>query len=135
VSESLKNTRNVAIILVVAAAVYLIPGGGRVASTFEAALWAAFAFAIGFLGLRMYREHHMTLYGLGDRYRGLLYGAVAMAVFLYAVRTRMWYTLQVRGSELVQVHRWGGVGELVWFVLAALVVYSLVAVYRHARSY
>ena len=98
-SESLKNTRNVAIILVVAAAVYLIPGGGRVASTFEAALWAAFAFAIGFLGLRMYREHHMTLYGLGDRYRGLLYGAVAMAVFLYAVRTRMWYTLQVRGRN------------------------------------
>jgi hypothetical protein len=135
VSESLKNTRNVAIILVVAAAVYFIPGGGRVASTVEAVVWTAFAFGIAFLGLRMYREHHMTLYGLGDRYRGLLYGAVALAVFLYMVRSRMWYALQVRGGELVQVHRWSGVGEFVWFVLAALVVYSLVAVYRHARSY
>jgi hypothetical protein len=135
VSESLKNTRNAGIILVVAAAVYFIPGGGRVASTFEAVVWAAFAFGIGFLGLRMYRERHMTLYGLGDRYRGLLYGAVALAVFLYMVRSRMWYALQVRGGELVQVHRWSGVGEFVWFVLAALVVYSLVAVYRHARSY
>jgi hypothetical protein len=135
VSESLKNTRNVLIILVVAAAVYFIPGGGRVASTVEAVVWAAFAFGIAFLGLRMYREHHMTLYGLGDRYRGLLYGAVALAVFLYMVRSRMWYALQVRGGELVQVHRWSGVGEFVWFVLAALVVYSLVAVYRHARSY
>jgi hypothetical protein len=135
VSESLKNTRNVAIILAVAAAVYFIPGGGRVASTVEAVVWVAFGFGIGFLGLRMYREHHMTLYGLGDRYRGLLYGAVVLAVFLYMVRTRMWYVLQVRGSELVQVHRWSGVGEFVWFVLAALVVYSLVAVYRHARSY
>jgi hypothetical protein len=135
VSESLKNARNITIILAVAAAVYFIPGGGRVASTFEAALWAVFGFAIAFLGLRMYREHHMTLYGLGDRYRGLLYGAAALGVFLYMARTRMWYALQVRGSELVQVHRWSGVGELAWFVLAALVVYSLVAVYRHARSY
>ncbi len=134
-SESLKNTRNVAIILAIAAAVYFIPGGGRVASTFEAVVWVAFGVAIGYLGLRMYREHHMTLYGLGDRYRGLLYGAVVLAVFLYMVRSRMWYALQVRGGELVQVHRWGGLGELVWFVLAALVVYSLVAVYRHARSY
>ncbi|HTA34349.1 MAG TPA: hypothetical protein VK721_13090 [Solirubrobacteraceae bacterium] len=134
-SESLKNTRNVAIILVIAAAVYFIPGGGRVASTFEAVVWVAFGVAIGYLGLRMYREHHMTLYGLGDRYRGLLYGAVVLAVFLYMVRSRMWYALQVRGGELVQVHRWSGLGEFVWFVLAALVVYSLVAVYRHARSY
>ncbi len=131
----MKNTRNVAIILVIAAAVYFIPGGGRVASTVEAVVWVAFGFGIAFLGLRMYREHRMTLYGLGDGYRGLLYGAVVLAVFLYLVRSRLWYTLQVRGGELVQVHRWSGVGEFVWFALAALVVYSLVAVYRHARSY
>jgi hypothetical protein len=135
VSEQLKTTRNVAIILAIAAAVYFIPGGGRAAGTFESALWVAFGIGIGYLGLRMYREHHMTLYGLGDRHRGLLYGAVALAVFLYVVRSRMWYALQVHGGELVQVHRWSGVGELAWFALAALVVYSLVAVYRHARSY
>jgi hypothetical protein len=135
VSERLKHSRNAAIILAIAAAVYFIPGGGRAANTFEAALWVAFGVAIGYLGLRMYREHHMTLYGLGDRHRGLLYGAVVLAVFLYVVRTRMWYALGQRGNELVQVHRWSGLGEFAWFVLAALVVYSLVAVYRHARSY
>ncbi len=109
--------RNVAIVLAIAAAVYFIPGGGRAASTFEAALWVAFGLGIGYFALRMYREHHIALYGLGDRHRGLLYGAVALGVFVWVVRERMWYALQVRGDEIVQVHRWDGVGEFVWFVL------------------
>jgi hypothetical protein len=134
-SDTVKNTRNVAIILAIAAAVYFIPGGGRAASTFEAALWTAFALGIGYLGLRMYREHHVALFGLGDRHRGLLYGAVGLAVFLWAVRSRLWYALQVHGGELVQVHRWDGLGEILWFALAGMVVYSLLAVYRHWRSY
>lgn len=133
-SEQLKNTRNVAIVLAIAAAVYFIPGGGRAANTFEAALWVVFGIAIGYLGLRMYREHHMSLYGLGDRHRGLLYGAVALAVFVYVGRSRMWYALQVRGGELVQVHRWDGLGEILWFALLGLIVYSLLAVYRQWRS-
>jgi hypothetical protein len=134
-SESMKNARNVAIILVIAAAVFFIPGGGRAAVTFEAALFTVFALAIGFLGIRMYREHRVALFSLGDGYRALLYGAVGLAVFLWAVRPRMWYALEVRGAELVQVHRWDGLGEILWFALAGLVVYSLLAVYRHARRY
>jgi hypothetical protein len=139
VSNQLKTTRNVAIILAIAAAVYFVPGGGRAASTFEAALWVAFGLGIGYFALRWYREHHVALFGLGDRHRGLLYGAVALGVFAWMVRKRMWYALQVRGSvlhrELVQVHRWSGVGEFAWFVLVGLVIYSLVAVYRRWRAY
>jgi hypothetical protein len=135
VSEQLKTARNVTIILVIAAAVYFIPGGGRAANTFEAALWVAFGVGIGYLGLRMYREHHVALYGLGDRHRGLLYGAVVLAVFLYVVRSRMWYALQLSGGTLTQVHRWNGFGEILWFALAGAVVYALLAVYRHARAY
>jgi hypothetical protein len=134
-SDRLKMPLYVAIILAIAAAVYFIPGGGTAANTFEAALWVAFGLGIGYFGLRMYREHHVALYGLGDRHRGLLYGAVALGVFLWAVRSRMWYALQVRGGEVAQVHRWAGLGEFAWFALAALVVYSLLIVYRHARSY
>lgn len=134
-SGQLKTARNVAIILAIAAAVYFIPGGGRAASTFEAALWVAFGVGIGYFALRAYREHHVALFGLGDRHRGLLYGAVALGVFVWIVRKRMWYALQVRGGELVQVHRWDGVGEFVWFVLVGAVVYSLLIVYRHARAY
>jgi len=121
-SDTLKNTRNIAIILAIAAGVYFIPGGGRAANTFEAAVLAAFALGIGYFGLRMYREHRVALFSLGDRHRALLYGAVALAIFLWAVKPRMWSS-------------WNNLGEVLWFVLAGLVVYSLLAVYRHARRY
>jgi hypothetical protein len=118
--ERSKNVRNIAIIVAIAAAVYLLPGGGHVASTFEAALWVAFGVGIAYLGLRLYREHRISLISLGDRHRGLLYGAIALGVFAYAARRRMWET---------------GSGELLWFVLVGCVVYALLEVFRHSRSY
>ena len=118
--ERMKTARNVAILLVIAAAIYFLPGGGRAANTFEAALWAAFGIGIAYLGLRMYREHRVSIYGLGDRHRALLYGGVALAVFLYVARSRMWET---------------GFGELGWWVLVGCVVYSLMEVFRHSRTY
>ncbi len=118
--EPRKTMRNVAIVLVIAAAVDFIPGSGRATSTFEAILWTAFGVAIGYLGLRLYRERHMWLYGLGERHRALLYGSVALGVFAFAARARMWQT---------------GFGELGWFALIALVVYALLEVYRYSRTY
>jgi hypothetical protein len=115
-----KNLRNALIVLLIAAAVFVIPGGGRAASTFEAALFVVFGVAIGYLGLRMYREYRVSLYGLGDRYRALLYGAIALAGFVVMGQKRMWET---------------GLGELVWFVLVGLVVYAVLTVIRQARSY
>jgi hypothetical protein len=118
--DRMKTARNVAILVAIAAAVYLLPGGGRAARTFESALWVAFGAGIGYLGVRLYREHRISLHSLGDRHRGMLYGAVALAVFAYAARARMWET---------------GLGELVWFLLVGLVVYALLEVYRYSRTY
>ena len=118
--ERLKTARNVAIVLVIAAAVYLLPGGSRAANTFEAALWVAFGIGLGYLGLRLYREHRVTVYGLGDRYRGLLYGAIALAAIAVLARGRLWQT---------------GLGEILWFALVGLAVYALLAVYRYWRTY
>ncbi len=118
--DTLKTARNVAILLVIAAAVYFLPGGGRAANTFESALWVAFAIGIAYLGLRLYREHRVALYGLGDRHRGMLYGSVAAGVFAYVARARMWET---------------SFGELAWFMLVGLIVYSLMEVYRYSRTY
>jgi hypothetical protein len=115
-----KNARNAAIVLAIAAAVYFIPGGGQVANTFEAVLLIGFGLGIGYLGLRVYREHRVALHGLGDRHRALLYGALALGAFALCARERMWES---------------GLGELAWFVLIGFVVYALVAVYRFARSY
>jgi hypothetical protein len=119
-SDSVKTARNVAIILLIAAAVDLLPNGGRVANTFESLLWVAFGIGIGYLGLRSYREYRVAIHGLGDRHRAMFYGALAGGVFVYAARARMWQT---------------GIGELLWFALVALIVYSLLEVYRHWRAY
>lgn len=118
--DRFKTTRNVAIVLLIAAAVYLLPSGGQVASTFEALLYIGFGVAIGYLGLRFYREHRVALYSLGDRYRGLLYGAIAGGLFAYMARVRMWQT---------------GVGELLWFVLVGGIVYAAVMLVRRWRAY
>lgn len=119
-SERLKMSLYVAIILAIAAAVYFIPGGGRAAETFTAALWVVFAIGIGYLGLHAYREHHVSIYGLGDRYRPLLYGALGVGTVTIVAKDRMWQTT---------------FGEVIWFALMGIVVYALVATYRYWRSY
>jgi hypothetical protein len=91
-NDRLKTTRNVAILALIAAAVYLLPTGGQVAHTFEALLYIGFGVAIGYLGLRFYREHRVALHSLGDLYRGLLYGLIALGMFLWMSYSRMWNT-------------------------------------------
>jgi hypothetical protein len=118
--ERSKTIRNIVIVLAIAAGVYFIPGGEPAAATFERALWVGFGIGAGYLGLRMYRERRVTIHGLGDRHRALLYGGVALIVFEIAARTRLWNT---------------GLGELVWFVLAALALWALLEVFRHSRTY
>jgi hypothetical protein len=115
-----KNARNIGIVLLIAAAVFVIPGGGQAASTFEAVLMVGFGVAFGYLGLRFYRERRMSLHGLGDQYRALFYLTVAVAAVAVIGQKRMWQT---------------GLGELVWFILVGFVVYASVAIVRRARSY
>ncbi len=118
--DRLRIARNVAIVALIAAAVEFLPGGGQVASAFAAALWIVFAAGVAFFAHRLYREHHVSLDGLGDRRRALLYGAAAVGYLLAASRARMWQT---------------GFGEFAWFALAGIVAYTLLAVYRYSRSY
>ncbi len=119
-TDRLKATRNIAIVALIATAVSFLPSGGRFAHTFEALLYIGFGVAIGYIGLRFYREHHVALHSLGDRYRGLLYGSLALGVFLWMSYSRMWNT---------------GLGELLWFVLLGGVVYALFVVFRRWRAY
>ncbi len=111
---------NVAIVLAIAAAVFLLPGGGQAASTFEGILLVGFGVGFGYLGLRMYREHRVTVHGLGDRHRAALYGSLALVAFLALGQKRLWQT---------------SLGTLAWFALALLALYGGGIVYRHWRSY
>jgi hypothetical protein len=118
--EALKTARNVAIVVLLAAAVYLLPGGGRAASTFEAILLVGFGVGFGYFGVHLYRENRIAVYSLGDRHRAFLYGGLVLIAFIVLAQKRMWQT---------------GLGEIVWFALIALAGYALLNVYRHWRSY
>jgi len=116
----MRTARNIAIVVAIAAAVHFVPGGSRATEAFVAAVYVAFGVAFGYIGLRIYRERRVAIHSLGDRHRGLLYGGLALAIFEWGARARMWET---------------SLGELVWFVLAGLVVYALMEVFRRSRAY
>jgi hypothetical protein len=118
--DRLRIARNVAIVVLIAAAVQFLPGGGRAVEAFAAALWVVFAAGLAFLGYRLYRERRVDLDSLGDRHRALLYGAIAIVFATVAAQPRMWQT---------------AFGEFAWFVLIGFAVYTLVAVYRYSRTY
>jgi hypothetical protein len=120
VSTRARSVLEVGIVLLIAAAVEFVPGGHNTAAAFEAAIWAAFGGGVLFVLIRQYREHRLSVYGLGDARRGLLYGAIAVLVVSVAARPRMWET---------------SLGEFVWFVLIGLAVYTFVALFRYARRY
>jgi len=114
------TVRNIVIVLAIAAAVELLPGGGRAADTFGAVLLVGFCTGVVYLGLMLYREHRITLHSLGTRHRGMLYGALALIMAGIVARGRMWET---------------GLGEFLWFLAIGLAVYLLFAVYRFWRAY
>jgi hypothetical protein len=118
--ERFKTAISVAIVLLLAAAVDLLPGGGQAAVTFEALLLVGFGVGFAYLGLRLYREYRVTVHGLGDRQRGMLYGALALIVIVVIGQKRMWET---------------SLGAVLWLALIGLAVYALVDVYRRWRAY
>jgi hypothetical protein len=115
-----KTARNVAILLLLAAAIAFLPGGGRVANTFATILGVVFGVGLAYAGMWFYRQNRVAIYSLEERRRALLYGAVGVGVVTLAAQARMWET---------------GFGKLVWVVLLALVAYTLFALYRYSRSY
>jgi hypothetical protein len=115
-----KNVRNVVIILVLAAAVTIIPGGGRGASVATQAVSLLFLASLGWFASIMYRQHRADLYGLGDRKRLALYVAVGVAALTFTATSRLWAT---------------AAGELVWFVLVFAAAYTVFSVVWSSRQY
>ncbi len=69
-----KHLRNIAIILVLAVAVWQLPGGGTAADTISNLFSIIFLGGLLFLGYRLYVQNRETIYGLEERMRALLYG-------------------------------------------------------------
>ena len=101
--------------------VWLLPGGEEGSTTILNVLAIIFWGGLVFLAYRLYMEHRMTLFGLEDRTRAVLYGSVALATITLVATPRMWDA--------------GGLGALAWFALIGAAVYGLVRVFRISREY
>jgi hypothetical protein len=112
--------RNIAIVLVLAAAVNFLPGGGDAASLIGALLSTAILASFVMLGARFYRENRMEFVSLGDRWRLLLYGAIGLIVVAMAARPQLAETS-------------GGI--LLWLLAIAAASFAVYRVWRHHREY
>ncbi|HEX8084254.1 MAG TPA: hypothetical protein VF529_08185 [Solirubrobacteraceae bacterium] len=112
--------RNIAIIVLIALAVWLVPGGGTAAGIVGALISIAFGVAIWFALVYVYRNFRTTIYSLGDQNRGLLYGGLAAILFLGASAERFFET---------------ALGTFVWFAVLGGAAYCLFAVFRTWREY
>jgi hypothetical protein len=117
---SMSTARNVAIVLLLAAGVAFIPGGGTTAGLVAGILSTLIMVSLVVFAARFYREHRMELDGLGDRWRGLLYGAIGAVVLALAALPR----LQNSSG-----------GTLVVVVVLCGAAYAFYAVWRHYREY
>ena len=115
------HLRNIAIIVVLAVAVWRVPGGGAAGSTVANVLSIIFVGGLLFFGYRMYMENRERIFGLEERQRGVLYAGSALNAITLVATRRLWEA--------------GGVGALVWLLLLGSGVYALVGVWRAYRSY
>jgi hypothetical protein len=120
-SEPGKHIRNIAIIVVLAVAVWKIPGGGTASATVSNLLWVAFLGGVAFFAYRTYMERRDMLHGLEDRQRGFLYGAFALIAFALIATSRMWNA--------------GGLGAVVWLAMLGAAAWAIYSVWRAHRAY
>lgn len=110
----------VGIIAGLAAIVAFVPEGDSTASLIGTVLSISLLVLFVLFGVRVYQQFRTDIYGLGDRHRAMLYGALGAFVFAMAGRERMFDTAP---------------GSLLWVALIAGAMGALYAVFMHWRSY
>jgi uncharacterized membrane protein YobD (UPF0266 family) len=115
------HLRNIAIIIALAVAVWLVPGGGTASVTISNLLTIIFVGGLLFFGYRMYMEHRETIFSLPERNRGVLYAAIALGTITLVATNRMWDA--------------GGLGAMLWLAFMVLAIWGLYSVWRAYREY
>lgn len=116
-----KHLRNAGIILLLALAVWLLPGGGTGANVVGNLLSVVFLGGLVFFGFRLYMEHRTTLFDLEDRLRTILYVSAGLLVLAVVATGAMW--------------RSGGPYVLLWFAMIGAAAYGGYVVVRSRREY
>ena len=116
-----KHIRNVLIIVGLALAVWLLPGGDTGSNTVYNVLTVVLTAGLLFFGFRLYMEHRATIFGLEDRQRGIAYGAVALAAFAIIATSKLWDQK--------------GFGPLLWLGMLGLASWALYSVWRSYKEY
>lgn len=111
----------IGVILLVALALVALPRGGDVIEVVSAALQAAFLAALAVAGRHLYRIRSSWLAELPDRDRGVLFGALAVALLTIVGKSRF--------DSL------GGGGVLLWIVVLASCGLAVFWVWNESRRY
>ncbi len=112
-SDRSRLLRGFGILALIALAVTLLPGAGNGLDVFVDALQCVFLVAIAAGGWRLYYSQQFWLNSLGDRQRGVLYTAIAVAVFTLTANQRF---DELGGGLLVQMIVLAGCGAAVYWV-------------------
>lgn len=115
---SMRTAINILVVLVLAAIVAVVPGGGTAAGVVTQAVSLAFLGALASFAAMMYRQHRLSLYAIGDHRRAALYAAIGVAAIVLTATNRMWST---------------SLGSVLWLVLLGVAIYVAAAVFIAAR--
>lgn len=116
-----RTVRNVVILLLLAAAVWRLPGGVAGERAVSNLIGVIFWGGLFFFVYRLYMERRATLMGWDERLRIRLYVAVGLLMFAIVATTRMF--------------GFGSFGALAWFVLLGVAVWGIFTAVRTASSY
>jgi hypothetical protein len=112
--------RNIAIVMLLALALTVVPGGGNAADALVVALTLVFLAAVGLIGARIWRETSLTRDVMNDRQRIGFYGGLGAIALMIA-----------GADELLDT----GLGTLAWILILAGGAYLVYDASRQANSY
>lgn len=116
-----RTIRNVVILLILAAAVWRLPGGVAGERAISNLIGVIFWGGLFFFVYRLYMERRTTLMGWDGRLRVRLYVAIGLLMFAIVATARMF--------------SFGSFGALAWFVLLGVAVFGIFTAVRTASSY
>lgn len=115
----MRTARNIAIVLVLALIVDVVPGGGNVAQGIGAAVSLLFFALITFGGYQLFRQNRLAYLGLTERQRALFVGSLGAIV------------LMIAGSD--ELTSSGG-GLLLWLAVLIFSGFAIFKVWTEVQS-